>query len=184
MLKFNFAETRESRIRKYLKEDLLLLLAVVLIAVVAFILIEKQIEENIERANKEITKLRREERRLRSIQKLIKSLEVKKDKLKEKLEIVSELDRRREVPKPMYFFLQKEYMKGIWLEELTLDSNYVKTVGNIWEVKQFPAFLKNVEENIGKVIFKEIKEVKVSKPLNIKYYTFKFKAESKDGLSR
>ncbi len=185
MLRFNFAETRESRIRKYLREDLVFFLAVLLITISAFLLIKNQTEKKIRKINAEIAKLKREKYRLQSTQRLLKSLRVKRNKLKEKLAIVSELDRRREVPKPLYFFLQKEYMKGVWLREVKLTSNSVKTIGNIWKVEKFPAFLKSVEENIGKVLFKEIREVEKNiKNLKVKYYTFKFKAERRNGIPR
>ncbi len=185
MLRFNFAETRESRIKKYLREDLIFLVVVLLITISAFLLIKTQTEKKINKVNAEIAKLNREKYRLQNIQRLLRSLRIKRNKLKEKLAVVSELDRRRKVPKPLYFFLQKEYMKGVWLKEVKLTSNSVKTIGNIWKVEKFPIFLKSVEENIGKVLFKEIKEVEKNiKNLKVKYYTFKFKAERKDGIPR
>jgi len=182
MLRFNFAEVKESTFEKYLKPDVLFLVLVILGAFSVEIFLENSIKSQIEVARQKIREFQAEKRRLRKIQSIEKNLTAKKRELEEKLKVVTELDRRRLVPKPLYFFSSKENMKGVWLNELKLSSKRVYVNGNIWNIKEFPTFLKKVENSIGNVKFKQTKRVDYeNREVNLKvhFYNFEFEAEQK-----
>ncbi len=182
MLRFNFAEVRESAFEKYIRPDLLFLILVVLLAITAGLFIEKSIRSEIEKTQREISRLEAEKRRLRNIQKEEKSLIAKKKELEEKLKIVSQLDKGRQVPKPLYFFVSEENMKNIWLNQIKLTGDKVSVNGNIWRIEEFPLFLKRVEEKIGTILFRQTRRIDYeNEQLKFKthFYNFEFGAEQK-----
>jgi type IV pilus assembly protein PilN len=187
MLRFNFAEVKESAVEKYLKPDLIFLILVVLAALAAGFFLQKQLEEKIKRADAQIAELNAEIKRLKKIKEEENRLLKKKKELQRKLEIVSKLSTGREVPKPLYFFASRENVNGIWLDKLQLTGSTVKVEGNIWDVRQFPDFLKKVETQIGKVLFRQTKRVDYeNKKLNFKttFYKFEFGAEQGNGTAQ
>ncbi|WP_457680926.1 hypothetical protein [Thermovibrio sp.] len=182
MLRFNFAELKESKFEKYLKADLIFLLTVVSVAVGAGIVIENSLRKEINRTQREISALRSELNRLKSIQREERKLLSRERELKKKLKIVSRLDKNREVPKPLYFFASRDNVKGVWLNSLEITQRKVKVNGNIWNIDNFPDFLAKVDEKIGTVLFKEVKRVNYqnkSLNLNLSFYNFEFEAERK-----
>ena len=187
MLRFNFAEVKESAVEKYLKPDLIFLILVVLAAVAAGFFVQKKVEEEIGKVEAQIAKLNAEIKRLRKVKEEEKKLIEKRKELQEKLEIVSKLSSGREVPKALYFFASKENVEGIWLDRLQLAGSTVKVEGNIWDINQFPTFLKKVETEIGRVLFRQTKRVDYeNKKLNFKttFYKFEFGAEQSNGTAQ
>ena len=182
MLRFNFAEVKEPAFKKYLKPDILFLILVILGVFGAEMFLESSIKSQIEAVNLKIRKFQAEKRRLRNIQSIERKLITKKKELEEKLKMVSELDKRRQVPKSLYFFASKENMKGVWLNELALSSNEIYLDGNIWNIKKFPEFLEKIEDSIGNVYLKQVKQkIYKNEELNFKvqFYNFKLVAEQK-----
>ena len=182
MLRFNFAEVRESAFEKYVRPDLLFLILVVIAAIGIELFLESSLKSQIEMTKREIARLEAEKRRLFRIQREEKSLITKKKMLEEKLRVVSELEKNRKVPKPLYFFGSKENMKGIWLNELRISGKLVGVNGNIWNIEQFPDFLKKVETEIGRVLFRQTRRVEYeNKELRFRthFYNFEFEAEQK-----
>ncbi|WP_456341675.1 hypothetical protein [Thermovibrio sp.] len=182
MLRFNFAEIRESAFEKYVKPDIIFLILVVVAAIGLELFFENSVKAEIELTKREIARLEAEKKRLRRVQREEKKLITKKKELEEKLRIVSNLDKNRKVPKPLYFFASNENMKDIWLNQLKLSGKKVHVNGNIWRVEEFPLFLKRVEENIGDILFRQTRRIDYeNKNLNFKvhFYNFEFEAEQK-----
>ena len=187
MLRFNFAEVKESALEKYLKPDLIFLILVIIAALGAGFFLQKQLEEKIKEAQAQIAKLNAEIQRLKKVKEEEKRLVKKRQELQQKLKIVSKLSSGREVPRPLYFFALKDNVNGIWLDSLQLADSKVRVKGNIWDINQFPLFLKKVETDIGTVLFRQTKRVKYeNKKLNFKttFYKFEFEAEQNNGTAQ
>ena len=101
--------------------------------------------------------------------------------------VVSELEKRRYVPRELYFFGDEFIMKNIWLDVLKLTNSKISVKGNIWNVDEFPEFLREVNAQVGNVLFKkteralfEDKKLKIKLP----YYKFEFQVERGYGTSQ
>jgi len=187
MLRFNFAETKESAYAKYLKPDLIFFLLIIISIGVGTYLYTLSLNQEIRNAQLQIDNLRREIRRLHQIQRTEKELLSKKKELQKKLKVVSQLDRKRNVPSFLYFFAERNNVKDIWLESLTYNGNRLQLVGGTFDVNRFPSFLKISEEKLGSILFrKTYRQFYENKDLNYKvtYYKFNFGLELKNGTAR
>ena len=187
MLRFNFAETRESAYSKYLKPDLFFLLIVIASVIVGTFIYTLSVKEEIRKAQSRIEQLNREIRRLHQIQRREKELLSMKRKLQEKLAVVSKLDKNRKVPRFLYFFADPENVKGIWLNSLDYSGRKLVISGGTLDILRFPNFLSVTEEKLGRVLFRSTeRQVYENKELNFKqiYYKFNFGVELRNGTAR
>ncbi len=181
MLRFNFIETREAELRKLVTPDLILsILLIVLLVVILQFQISK-LNGQIEHLNREFARLKAEESRLKRIEEREKQLLKKKEILKRKLEIISELDRKRKVPAFLYYFgSRKNVISGVWLDSIDQKGKKLVLKGGSFNLKLISAFLANIEQNLGRVIFKNTKLVFEKVPGGeVKYYRFQFTVEMK-----
>jgi hypothetical protein len=175
MLKFNFAELRESKFRRYLQADLVFLIFVLLFVYFVVSLQVSSIEEKISVANSKISNLQKTLNRLRKIKKDEKRLLSLKDKLKRKLSVVSELERKRHVPYFLYFFANPQNLKGIWLEQVRYDLHTLKVSANALDVKYIPPFFDSIEKKLGTVKLKNVeRKTYKGKEIVLNYYHFEF----------
>jgi len=184
MLRFNFAEVKESPLSKILRPDIILTLLVIFGALIAAFYMESSVKKELRKTEERIAKLEAERLRLIGIQKKEKELLKKRKELQKKLRVVSTLERGRQVPKPLYFFGNPENVKDIWLDILTVSPKKVAVVGNIWNVDEFPNFLKKVEEEVGRVLFRRTERVDYTNEetgFKATYYKFEFEAERRNG---
>ena len=184
MLRFNFAEKKESKYIKYVRPDLLFSLLVLLIVVAVTYSYTSSISEEINRTQQQIVKLRSEINRLSRIQRKEKELISVKKELQKKLEIVSQLDKNRKVPEFLYFFADPTNVKGIWLTDLHYSGRELHLTGGVLDIEAFPEFLGIVEDKLGKVTFKRTdRAVYSSRKLDFSsvYYRFTFDVELKNG---
>ena len=186
MLRFNFAETRESAYSKYLKPDLFFLILVVATVIVGVFFYTSSLKEEIRKAQSRIEQLNREIRRLHQIQRREKELLSMKKELQRKLTIVSRLDKNRKVPQFLYFFANPENVKGIWLNSLDYSGRKLVVSGGTLNIQRFPNFLSITEEKLGRVLFRSTeRQVYENRELNFKqvYYKFNFGVELKNGTA-
>ena len=184
MLRFNFAEKKESKYIRYVRPDLLFSLLVLLVVVAITYSYTSSINEEIRRTQQQIVKLRSEINRLSRIQKKEKELINVKKELQKKLEIVSQLDKNRKVPEFLYFFADPANVRGIWLTDLNYTGKELRLTGGSLDIEEFPDFLKIVERKLGKVTFKMTdRAIYSSRKLNFSsvYYRFTFNVELKNG---
>jgi len=185
MLRFNFAEVKESAVSKFIKPDVIFLLLVIAGALGVILYEKASLEEELRVINGQIVKLQKERERLIKVKRKEKELTELRKKLKEKLAVVSNLQKGRQVPPELYFFGNPENVRDIWLDSLKIKPlKKVEVKGNLWDIKELPDFLKRVEEEIGTVVFQRSKRVEYENEklkLNFVYYQFNFTAERKNG---
>ena len=184
MLRFNFAERKESTYAKYVKPDLIFLVVVFLTVLVGSYIYINSVQQQIENTQRQIAKLQGEIRRLRQVQRKEKELISTKKELQKKLEVVSRLDRNRRVPQFLYFFAEPSNVKYVWLSELDYSGNQIRLTGGTQYIDKFPDFLKIVENNLGKILFRKTeRKVYVNKRINFTavYYKFNFGVGLKNG---
>lgn len=187
MLRFNFAETKESAYSKYLKPDLIFFLLIVFSVSVGTYLYTLSLNQKIKNAQLQIDNLRREIRRLHQVQRTEKELLSKKKELQKKLSVVSQLDKRRKVPGFLYFFAEPDNVKNVWLDSLSYTGNRLQLVGGTLNIDKFPDFLNISEEKLGSILFrKTFRKFYENKNLDYKvtYYKFNFGLELKNGTAR
>ncbi|WP_297445724.1 PilN domain-containing protein [Desulfurobacterium sp.] len=176
MLRFNFLEKKETFVEKILKPDIILavLLALALTGGLSWYTGQLKLEELSLR--KENARLDKELVRLRKIQREEKLLIKKRQVLKKKLQVISELDKKREVPRYIYFFAARNNVPyGVWLIGLRQSGNSLFIEGGAYNLKLVSKFLKNVEQNLGTVKFKQTSyEEYKSKESNKTYHYYKF----------
>lgn len=184
MLRFNFAERKESAYAKYIKPDILFLLFVILSVSAGVYLYTNTIQQQINATQQRIEELRNEIRRLHRVQRKEKELLTIKKEFKRKLNIISQLDRNRKVPKFLYFFANPSNVKDVWLDSLVYSNRNLQIRGGTENISEFPVFLKNVEANLGRVLFKDTeRKVYTNRKINFTavYYNFKFSVGLKNG---
>ncbi|ADU96867.1 Fimbrial assembly family protein [Thermovibrio ammonificans HB-1] len=187
MLRFNFAELKESKFEKYVRPDLIFLVFVLLLVFAVYYFWVSSIESQISAVDSKIARLRAEKARLLRVQREVGRLKKLEQELKHKLSVVSELERKRHVPQFLYFFGNPDYVKGIWLTELSSKGKLLHVKGATFNVKRVPLFLQYVETNLGNVVFRETKRKVFSDRrlrLNIPYYQFNFSVEMKNGAAK
>ncbi len=155
MLRFNFAERKETVYGKYIKPDLIFLFVVLAVVFFGINVYTKAVKKDIERTQSQISGLKQEINRLHRIQRKEKELISLKEEYKRKLRVVSSLDRNRRVPAFLYFFAKPSNVRGIWLDSLDYQGENLLVVGNIKDINKFPSFLKIVEEKLGSILFKD-----------------------------
>lgn len=186
MLRFNFAETKESKFSRYIRLDILFL---VLIFLFAYLINSYQVSDlkgRINQVSNKISHLEREIRRLKGYRVAEKQLLQSKQILKRKLEIVKALDRRRQVPKFLYFFSKKKNLVGVWLNKLNYKVDNLKVEANTFSVGSIPQFFRKIETDLGVVKLKDIKREEYKNPslkLDVDYYKFRFDVRLKNGAS-
>jgi len=186
MLRFNFAERKESSYSKYLKPDLIFFILIVLGIFIGSYFYTASLKQEIRNAQLQIERLNREIKRLHRVQRTEKELISRKKELQKKLRIVSELDVKRKVPAFLYFFADPNNVKDIWLTSLTYSSNRLELKGGTLDITKFPKFLKISEENLGKILFRKVsRQIYINKKLDYKvtYYKFNFGLELKHGTA-
>ncbi|SMP04600.1 type IV pilus assembly protein PilN [Desulfurobacterium pacificum] len=183
MLRFNFAEVKESQLAKYLNPDILFAL-IVIIGILSVTYLQKTvIQQEISKIQSDISRLQAEKRRLSAVAKEEKILKKKKEELNRKLSVISQLDKSRNVPSFLYFFANPSNTKGIWLDAVfERNKNALFISGYAYNLNRLSDFLKKVSQNLGDITFKdayrktyENKELK----LKINYYTFQVNVERK-----
>ena len=187
MLRFNFAEYRESTYSKYVKPDLMFLFVVLVVVFFFSYFCYSTTTHQLKLAQSKIQTLKREIHRLRQIQQSEKELIATRKELQKKLKIVSMLDKNRKVPQFLYFFANPENVKNVWLDSLTYSGRQLTVKGGTLKIKSFPEFLKISEEKLGRVLFRETeRKVYENRKLNFRvvYYKFNFGVELKNGTAR
>ena len=186
MLRFNFADVKESRLEKYLKPDVIFAVVIVVLALTGGILMENGLREEISVVRDRIAQLEAEKKRLRKIEKQEKVLREKQQELERKLSIVRELSERRKVPPFLYFFADPENVQGVWLTSLSIKGNRLELEGNCKTLEEMYRFIDKVDRKLGTVTFREakldtIEEEKLN--LRVDYYNFQLSVELKNGVS-
>lgn len=155
MLRFNFAETKESILEKYLNLDVLLLILTAVAVLGVYFHIRSGLEEEIQRVEKRIEALKAEEKRLKKIKKQERKLLKKKKELKEKLAVVEVLNKNRQVPQPLYFFNFAENPYGIAMKRLAINGPEIEVIGETDNLDNVALFIEEIEKNVGKVKFNQ-----------------------------
>ena len=184
MLRFNFAERRETVYGKYIKPDLIFLLIVLAVVFFGTSAYTRAVKKDIERIQVQISRLNHEINRLHRIQREEKELMSLKEEFKRKLKVVSRLDQNRKVPAFLYFFAKPSNVNGVWLDSLDYQGENLLVVGNIEDINKFPLFLKITEEKLGDILFKDARmQVYEDRKSGIKviYYKFDFGVRLKNG---
>jgi type IV pilus assembly protein PilN len=181
MLRFNFAESRGTKIRKSLLLDLALVLIILSIFVIGIKLQISILDRQIYSLEEGIRDLKSERLRLKKVEAEEKQLIEKEKILKAKLKVISELEERRKVPGFLYYFGdRKNLISGVWLDSLDQKGKALVLKGSSFNLKLISRFLANVERDLGKVIFKNTKLVSEKMPGGeVKYYKFQFTVEMK-----
>ncbi|RUM44375.1 MAG: hypothetical protein DSY35_02215 [Desulfurobacterium sp.] len=186
MLRFNFADVKESRLEKYIKPDVIFAVLIVMLALAVGVMMENNLREEISLVKSKISQLEAEKRRLRKIGRQEKILREKQQELERKLSIVRELSEKRKVPSFLYFFADPENMQGVWLTALSVKGNRLELQGNCRTLDEMYRFIDKVDKKLGTVTFKEaelktFEEEKLN--LKINFYNFRLSAELKNGVS-
>jgi len=183
MLRFNFAELKESTIEKYFKPDLLLLILTVITVIGVYLYMESSLKKEIAQIESKIQALRAEQKKLQKIHKQEKKLLKKKRELKEKLAVVEALNNNREVPKALYFFNFTQTPQNITMRRLAINGAEIEVSGETEELTNLANFIQEIEKNIGRVKFKQsfrwqtIPIEGIEKPI----YRFELKVEQENG---
>ena len=186
MLRFNFAERKESTYSKFVKPDLIFFVFLMLGIFIGNHFYTTALEQEIKSAQLRIDRLNREIKRLHRVQRTEKELISLKKELQRKLKIVSALDIKRRVPSFLYFFADSNHVKNIWLTYLIYSDNRLELEGGTLNVARFPKFLEISEENLGKILFRKVsRHVYVNRELDYKitYYKFNFGLELRHGTT-
>jgi len=186
MLRFNFADVKESPIEKYVKPDIIFAVLIVMLAFSVGVMLENNLKEEISLVKSRIAQLEAEKRRLRKIEKQEKILREKQQELERMLSIVRELSERRKVPPFLYFFADPQNLQGVWLTALSVKGNKLELEGNCKTLKEMYRFIDKVDKNLGTVTFKGAKlKTFEDEKLNfrIDFYNFQLSAELKNGVS-
>ena len=183
MLRFNFAEVKESKLAKYLNPDIIFAILVIAGFLSIAYLQQNILKQEITKVNSDISRLKAERRRLSAIAREEKILIKKKAELNRKLEVISQLDKSRNVPTYLYFFANPSNVKGIWLETLSEKNNKNMLIsGCSYNLNDLSNFLKKVSENLGRITFKKaVRKTYQNKDLKLKinYYSFQVNVERK-----
>lgn len=183
MLRFNFAELKESAIEKYLKLDLLILILTAISVIGIYFYLRNNLESKIASIESRIESLKAEQRRLQKIHKQERKLLNKKKELKEKLAVVEALNNNREVPKALYFFSFTNNPENIRMQRLAINGSEIEVSGECKELTNLASFIQKIENNIGEVKFKQSfrwKTISIGgkeKPV----YRFELKVEQENG---
>ncbi len=182
MLRFNFAEVKESPIKKFLNPDVIFSLLLIAGILVIAHLQKLVIQQEISNVKKDIYHLQAEKRKLAAIAREEKILKSKKEELNRKLYVISQLDKSRNVPSFLYFFANLSNIKGIWLESVSKNGKSLLLTGHSFNLNQLSNFLRKISQNLGNITFKDAyrktyrnEELK----LKIDYYTFQVNVEKK-----
>jgi type IV pilus assembly protein PilN len=186
MLRFNFAEARESKFVKYIHPDLIF--AVFLLSLVFAIDLywERTITNELVKVKSEIQKLEREKKKFKRIEGKRKKLIKYREELQKKLAVVKELESKRYVPQFLYFFGDKKNTYGIWFDSISYRENSLSLEGYSINLEHLYSFIGKLDSNLGTVLFKNanLQTIKL-KNLNrkINYYKFQVNLELKNGIS-
>jgi len=183
MLRFNFLEREETFVEKLLKPDIILAILLLFITVGGLFWYTGQLRSKEKFLNQEISRLDRELARLKKVQAEEKKLIKVRETLKKKLNVISQLDKERQVPFFIYFFADRKNVPyGVWLTGLKQQGKEIYISGGAYNLKLVSQFLKNVEEKIGSVKFRKTsyEEYKSKETDTIyRYYKFSFIVEMK-----
>jgi len=185
MLRFNFAEVKESKFAKYVRPDLLFLILVLLVVFSVSWVYQNSLKEQIRAVSQQIDILNREKQRLKRIMREEKRYKELKKELQLKLSVVSKLDKGRQVPPVLYFFSNPKNLNGIWLDQISLQGKNLNIVGNAYTLDNLKEFLSKVESKLGEITFKDaVRKSYQSKDLGLKvdYYTFRITVNLKEGM--
>ncbi|MEO2083617.1 MAG: hypothetical protein ABGX12_06305, partial [Desulfurobacteriaceae bacterium] len=149
MLRFNFAEVKESKFAKYVRPDLLFLILVLLVVFSVSWAYQNSFKKQIRAVSQQIDTLNRERQRLNKIKKEEKRYKELKKELQLKLSVVSKLDKGRQVPSVLYFFSNPNNLNGIWLDQLSLRDGILNITGNAYTLDNLKEFLSKVETKLG-----------------------------------
>ncbi|OMH41268.1 PilN domain-containing protein [Desulfurobacterium indicum] len=183
MLRFNFLEKKETFVEKLLKPDVILavLLALALAGGLSWYTGQLKMQEAT--LKQENARLDKELARLKKIQREEKRLIKTRETLQKKLQVISELDRKRDVPQYIYFFADRKNVPyGVWLTGLRQSGDNIFIEGGAYNLKLVSTFLKNIEQGLGSVKFRqtsyeEYKSKDTGKTYH--YYKFQFNVEMK-----
>lgn len=186
MLRFNFAEVKESKFDKYVRPDIFFVVFILLLVFAVDFYWEQAVNSELAMVNNKIQKLEQQKKRLESIERKERELIGYKEKLKQKLNVVSELKERRYVPQFLYFFGNSTNRAGVWLDSLSYRRNGLSLVGNSMNLKYLYSFIGKVDNKLGPVLFKNARLQTINlKNLNkkINYYKFQVNLELRNGIS-
>ena len=183
MLRFNFAELKESKFEKYVRPDIIFLVFVLVCVLAVDYFIENSLQVRLEQLDKKIVLLKKGKIRLRKIRKEVSRLEKLRKELKHRLLVVAQLEKGRQVPYYLYFFGNPKFVNNIWLSELVSKGSLLKIEGGTLKLNNLPKFIGDIENNLGRVLFKDTRRVNLDK-LNLEYYNFNFRLELKNGAVR
>jgi len=184
MLRFNFAETKESALEKYLKPDILVVILTAVAIFGSYFYLQNNIREEIAKVEKEIERLKAEEKRLKKIQKQEKKLLKKKKELREKLAVVEVLSKNRQVPQPLYFFNFAENPYGVSMKRLSINGPEVEVMGEAEDLNSIALFIEETEKNIGRVKLNQSfrwKKIPAQGWQRKPVYRFELKVEQENG---
>ncbi|RUM42270.1 MAG: hypothetical protein DSY34_02210 [Desulfurobacterium sp.] len=186
MLRFNFAETRESKFFKYIRPDLFLAVFLLSLVFVIDLYWEQTITNEMVRVKNEIQKLEQEKKKFKRIEGKRKKLIKYKEELQKKLAVVKELERKRYVPQFLYFFGNKRNTSGIWFDSISYRENSLNLEGYSMNLEYLYSFIRKLDSNLGTVLFKnanlQTMELKNSNK-KVNYYKFHMNLELKNGVS-
>ncbi|WP_457567395.1 PilN domain-containing protein [Desulfurobacterium sp.] len=177
MLRFNFLEKKETIVEKILKPDVILavLLGLALAGGLSWYTGQLKMQES--ELKQESLKLDKELARLKRIQQEEKRLVKIREALKKKLGVISELEKKRHVPEYLYFFASRKNVPyGVWLTGLKQNGKNLFIEGGAYNLNLVSAFLKNVEQGLGEVKFRQTsyEEYKIKDSANKSYHYYKF----------
>jgi type IV pilus assembly protein PilN len=186
MLRFNFAETRESKFAKYIRVDVLFIVFLVSLVFAIDLYWERAITREITKVESEIQKLELEKKKFKKIEKKRRKLIKYRKELQKKLAVVKELEKKRYVPQFLYFFGNEKNVAGVWLDSVSYHGNSLSIEGNSLNLEYLYSFIRKLDNNLGTVFFKgaSLQSMEL-KNLNKKvdYYKFQVNVELKDGVS-
>lgn len=186
MLRFNFAETRESKFVKYVRPDIFFVVFLVSLVFAIDLYWEQTITSEMVRVKSEIKKLELEKKKLKRIEGKRKKLIKYKEELQKKLAVVKELERKRYVPQFLYFFGNKKNTSGIWFDYISYSENSLNLEGYSMNLEYLYSFIGKLDSNLGTVLFKNanLQTIELKNPnRKINYYKFHVNLELKNGVS-
>ena len=186
MLRFNFAETRESKFVKYVRPDIIFVVFLLSLIFAIDLYWEQTITSEMAKVKSEIQKLELEKKKFKRIEGKRKKLIKCKEELQKKLAIVKELERKRYVPQFLYFFGNRKNTSGIWFDSISYRENSLNLEGYSMNLEYLYSFIRRLDNNLGTVLFKNARmEAMEVKELNrkINYYKFQVNVELRNGIS-
>jgi len=180
MLRFNFVETKEVKLKKFLVPELIISILIIVVFLVGVQVQILSLDKEISHFNKEIRRLKAEESRFKRIEREEeRQLVEKKRVIRNKLRIITELDRKRKVPAFLYYFGKRENVDpGVWLYSIDKKGNRLVIKGGALNLSLISSFLSKIEKNLGRVVFKST-ELVLGKSSKVNYYKFQFTVEMK-----